>query len=79
VHSALERFQIGDDLADLIEIEVEFRHGGIAGDDPLAERFFERLDRIAGMSACGTAAPASADCRRSCRLHDSARSWRAGS
>ena len=45
----LQRFQIGDDVANLIGIEAEFGHGRVTRDDALRERLLEILHRIAGM------------------------------
>ena len=33
----LKRLKIGDDIADLARIQLEFRHRGMTGDNPLGE------------------------------------------
>ena len=43
----LDRLQIGNDGTDVIGFKREFRHIRVAGHDALAQRLFERLDRIA--------------------------------
>src|SRR5215469_13606662 len=45
--SALERFQVGDDVADLTGVEAKFGHGRMAGDDSLGQWFFQIFNRIA--------------------------------
>jgi hypothetical protein len=43
----LDGLQVGDDVTDLVGIKAEFRHLRMAGKEPLAQRFLQRLDRIA--------------------------------
>src|SRR6185369_4309589 len=47
----LQRLQVGDHVIHLRRIEPELRHGRMAGDDPLDERFGKLLDRVAQMQS----------------------------
>src|SRR6476620_10284019 len=45
--SALERFEIGNDVGDLTGVEAEFAHGRTPGYASFGKRFLETFDRIA--------------------------------
>src|SRR5438067_54595 len=44
---AFERFEVGDDVADLTGVEAKFRHGRVTGHDAFGQRFLQIVDRIA--------------------------------
>src|SRR5215472_13032076 len=44
--SALERFQVGDDVADLTGVEAKLWHGRVTCDNSLGQRFLQIFDRI---------------------------------
>src|ERR1700757_4730901 len=45
----LERLQVGQQVMDLIRIELEHRHCGMSCFDPLGQRFAKRIDWVAIM------------------------------
>jgi hypothetical protein len=44
---SLQGFQEGDEVADLVCIKAELRHGRVPGDDAFRQRFLQRLYGIA--------------------------------
>jgi hypothetical protein len=44
--SAFERLQVGDDVGNLIGLEPELRHRGMAGDNPLGQGSLQVFNRI---------------------------------
>ena len=44
---ALDGFEVGNDVTDIVAVKREFRHGGVAGHEAFAQRLFQVFDRIA--------------------------------
>lgn len=43
----LERLEVGQEVVDLVRLELESGHVGMAGIDAFGERFLEGIDRVA--------------------------------
>lgn len=49
--SSFEGLQVGDQVADLADLESKLRHGGMRGHDTFGERLCKILDRVAEMES----------------------------
>jgi hypothetical protein len=52
---SFQAFQKGDEVADLVGIEAELRHGRMAGDDAFRQCFLQHFDRIMFVQGAETA------------------------